>query len=207
MSDTAVVEKVDRLEELVMQIAYEHTKTEMEIRNLSKEMKAFKDEMRIFKDEMKASKKENDRRWGDLVNKLGTLVEDIVAPSLPRIVREEFGFTEIDRFMINLRVRDKTHGARAEFDVLILSGETLFVNETKSRPKIEYIDAFLKKLEQLPMFFPEYEDKIVIPLFASLSIPEDVLTYLTKKKIYAIGMGEDVMEVLNLPDLTVSDQK
>jgi chromosome segregation ATPase len=85
MTDTAVAEKVDRLEELVMLIAYEHTKTEMELRNLSKEMKAFKDEMhvfkdemkdykddtqvfkdemRAFKDEMKASKKENDRCWG-----------------------------------------------------------------------------------------------------------------------------------------------
>jgi len=286
MSDTVVAKRVDRLEELVKQIAYEHTKTEMELRSLSREMKefkeemrayredtqafknemrayrddtqafkdemrlyrddtqAFKDEMRLyrddtqafkdemrayrddtqafkdemrfyradtqvfkqemkeFKEEMKASKKENDRRWGDLVNKLGTLVEDIVAPSLPRIVREDFGFLEIDRFIINARVRDKKQGARAEFDVLILSGDTLFVNETKSKPKIEYVDGFMKKLEQLPMFFPEYANKTIVPLFSSLYIPEDVLTYLTRQKIYALAMGEDVMEVLNMEEIT-----
>ena len=30
-NDTAVVERVDRLEEIMMQVAYEHTKTEIEL--------------------------------------------------------------------------------------------------------------------------------------------------------------------------------
>ncbi|MFO7802510.1 MAG: hypothetical protein R6V55_09475 [Desulfovermiculus sp.] len=90
--------RVDRLEEMMMQVAYEHTKTEMSLRdlkremsNFKREMQDFKDEMRVFKDgvnefkqEIRASKKENDRRLGDLANKMGTLVEDVVAPCLPR---------------------------------------------------------------------------------------------------------------------------
>ena len=30
------------------------------------------------------------QRWGNLVNKMGTLVEDIVAPSIRRLAREVF---------------------------------------------------------------------------------------------------------------------
>ncbi|MCF8108186.1 MAG: hypothetical protein K9J81_04245 [Desulfohalobiaceae bacterium] len=218
-NDTATVERVDRLEEIMMQVAYEHTKTEMELRSLSREMKDFKREMRDFKQEMSgfkqemsdfkqemsgfkqemlASKKENDRRWGDLVNKLGTLVEDIVAPSLPRIVKDDFGFADIDRVLICLRVRDKRKGTVAEFDAILVAGDTVFINETKSRPRQEHVDEFLDKLQRIDVYLPEYAGMERIPLFSSLAIPEDLLQYLSKNGIYALGMGEDVMEVLNL---------
>lgn len=201
MSDTAVEKKVDRLEELVMQVTYEHSKTEMELRSLSKEMKEFKNEMRIFKDEMRISKKENDRRWGDLVNKMGTLVEDIIAPSLPRIVKEDFGYPEIDDFMIRRRIRNKELSISEEFDAVVIAGDAIFINETKSRPSLEYVNDFLNKLKNVPDFFPEHTSKKIIPLFSSLYIPEHVLNYLTKNKIYALGMGDDVIEVLNLDDI------
>ncbi len=190
-NDTALVERVDRLEEIMMQVAYEHTKTEMELRSLSREMKDFKREMR-------ASKKENDRRWGDLVNKLGTLVEDIVAPSLPRIIRDDFGFAEIDDFTVSRRIRNKQLGTVAEFDCLVVAGDTVFINETKSKPKKEHIDEFLSKLESLFDYLPEYIGKIIVPFFSSLFLREDIVQYLTRHSIYALGMGEDVMEVLNL---------
>jgi hypothetical protein len=218
-NDTATVERVDRLEEIMMQVAYEHTKTEMELRSLSREMKDFKQEMSDFKQEMSdfkqemsdfkqemsgfkqemlASKKENDRRWGDLVNKLGTLVEDIVAPSLPRIVKDDFGLPEIDDFMVLRRVRNKQLGAVAEFDCLIVAGDTVFINETKSKPKKEHVDEFLGKLESLFDYFPEYTGKKIVPFFSSLFLREDIVQYLTRHSIYGLGMGEDVMEVLNL---------
>lgn len=194
MSDEALDQRVNRLEELVMQVTYEHSKTEMELRSSSREM-------RDFKNEMGASKKENDRRWGDLVNKLGTLVEDIVAPSLPRIIKEDFGFGAIDDFMLNRRVRNRQQGTVSEFDTLIVSGDALFVNETKSKPKIEHVDNFMEKLGQLSHYLPDYADKTIFPLFSSLHIPESVVSYLTMNKIYALAMGEDVMKVLNLDDL------
>ena len=189
-----VAEKVSELEWYMMRLANEHAKTEMELQRLNREMREFKNEMR-------ASKKENDRRWGDLVNKMGTLVEDIVAPSLPRIVKEDFGCAEIDDFMINRRIRNKRQKTVTEIDALVIAGNTLFINETKSTPKIEYVNKFMDKIKQLPDILPDYEDKKLIPLFSSLSIPEDIVNYLTKNGIYAIAMGEDVMQVINLQEV------
>ena len=226
--------RVDRLEEIMMPLAYEHTKTEMALRDLKHEMSSFKremqdfkdemrdfkDEMRVFKDgmndfkdemrtfkdgvndfkaEMQASKKENDRRWGDLANKMGTLVEDIVAPSLPRIVREDFGCGQIDDIMLRRRVRNKTDQAQVrEFDALVVAGDMVFINETKSKPDAEKVYDFIQVLHTVHEFFPEYRDKRIIPLLSSLYIPDDILNLLTKNKIFALAMGEDVMQVLNL---------
>ncbi len=243
-----VTGQVDRLEEIMMQVAYEHTKTEMALRDLKREMsnfkremqdfkdemRDFKDEMRVFKDgmndfkdemrafkdgvndfkdemkifedggydfkaEMQASKKENDRRWFELVNKMGTLVEDIVAPSLPRIVREDFGCSEIDDIMLRHRVRNKTNPTQVrEFDALVVVRDMVFINETKSKPDAEKVYNFIQVLHTMHEFFPEYRDKKIIPLFSSLYIPDDILNLLTRNKIFALAMGEDTMQVLNL---------
>lgn len=48
-----VEERVDRLEEALMKLAYAQFNTEMELRQLSREMKSFKDEMRALRDEMR----------------------------------------------------------------------------------------------------------------------------------------------------------
>lgn len=72
--------------------------TDLRINRLSEEeMSAFKDEMRMFKEEMQTFREEtrNDRRemnkrWGELAASLGTLVKDVVAPSVPRVLREVF---------------------------------------------------------------------------------------------------------------------
>ena len=37
-----------------------------------------------------------------------------------------------------------------------------------------------------------------MPVFSSLSIPEDLLTFLTRLGIFALGMGDEAMQVLNL---------
>ena len=194
--------RVDRLEEIMMQLAYEHTKTEMALQDFKREMSNFKRGMQDFKDEMRASKKENDRHWGDLANKMGTLVEDIVAPSLPRIVREDFGCGEIDDIMLRRRVRNKTDPAQVrEFDALVVAGDLVFINETKSRPDAEKVYDFIQVLKIVHEFLPEYGDKRIVPLFSSLYIPEDILNLLTKNNIFALAMGEDTMQVLNLEQI------
>ena len=38
----------------------------------------------------------------------------------------------------------------------------------------------------------------ILLAFSSLSIPDDMVTYLTRRGIYAIAMGDEAMQVLNL---------
>ena len=127
-----VIDRVDRLEEalanFVTSVGIEFNKvynsqlrTEAELRAFKEEMRAFKDEMRAYKDENRRQTREMNRQWGDLANKLGTLVEDLVYPSLPRIVAQTLG-----REILDLGVRRKRRladGRVKEFDaVAVMAG-------------------------------------------------------------------------------------
>jgi hypothetical protein len=60
--------------------------------------------------------------------------------------------------------------------------------------RLPYFVAVLAEIED---YFPEYQGKTIIPIFASLAISEHVVSYLTKRRIYAMAMGEETMTLLN----------
>ncbi|MGB9683072.1 MAG: hypothetical protein ACPL1I_08830, partial [bacterium] len=107
--------------------------------------------------------------------------------------------------MVRRRKRNtKDRSKVREFDVIAVCNDKVIINETKSTPKIEYIDEFINVLQEIYDYFPEYRGKKIIPIFSSLYIPEDLVTYLTKNRIYAMAMKDDTMDLLNF-DL-VSDK-
>ena len=57
--------------------------------------------------------------------------------------------------------------------------------------------AFLESGE-LARYFPQYRKLPVVAAFSSLSIPDDLVTCLTRRGIYAIAMGDEAMQLLNL---------
>ncbi|MBC8231993.1 hypothetical protein H8E77_20775 [bacterium] len=142
------------------------------------------------------------KQWGELAHKMGTIVEDIVAPNIPRIAEEYFNFSGIEDFMVRRQVRNKKDRAkRREFDVIAAGENQVIINETKSTPRIDYIDGFIEALAQIEDYFPEYMGKTIIPIFASLYIGEDIVNYLTRNQIYAMGMGEETMEIINFQQM------
>jgi hypothetical protein len=188
-----VAQRVDRLEQVMIELAEQSKITQREVARLSIEMRAFKDEM--------------NKRWGDLANKMGTLAEDIVAPNISGIAREYFGCSDIKDFMVRRRKKNTKDASKVrEFDVIAVCDDKVIINETKSNPKIEYINEFINVLKEIYDYFPEYRGKKVIPIFSSLYIPEDLVTYLTKNRIYAMAMKDDTMDLLNFEQV-VDDVK
>ena len=41
----------------------------------------------------------------------------------------------------------------------------------------------------------------VVPVFSSLRIPEDMVRYLTRQGIYALAVGDEIMDVLNFEEV------
>jgi HAMP domain-containing protein len=87
MAEPVLERRVDRLEDLMAELIRESAQTHVE-------MRAFKDEMSAFKDEMGAFRIEMRRSWGELSNRLGTMAEDLVAPSVPRVLSTVIGCPE-----------------------------------------------------------------------------------------------------------------
>ncbi len=147
-------------------------------------------------------RKEMNKKWGDLSNKMGTIVEDMVDPSIPQIIRNFFRDDEPDLFAVRVMKRNSADpGRRREFDVIAMTERNFYVNETKSNLRSEYIGKFIEMLGEIRDYFPEIGDRRIIPIFSSLHIPEDTMTYLTRSRIYAMGMGEDTMTLLNFGEL------
>lgn len=220
MSGVAVVEsRVDRLEMMLEQLTLQVDRTERQVNETgrqvdklarrvdetecqvdrtSRAVEQFSIDMREFKVEMQASKKEMNKRWGDLARKFGTIVEDIVAPALPDVIKRRFDM-EIDDMMVRRKRRKGER--REEFDIIADVGEMVFVVEVKSQYKAGDIDSFSQKLGRFEGLFPEYKDKRIIGVIASLYLDEGVIRYATRKEYYAMGMKGDYMDFLNAEEI------
>jgi hypothetical protein len=190
--------RVSSLEKAMAEMAREVAQT-------SREMREFKDEMGEFKDEMHEFKIEMRREWGQLANKLGTMAEDLVAPSVSRILRETVGCSDdqIDLVAVRTRRRSTLDRSRMqEFDVVAACGEYALVNETKSSLHPEDVDKFIKMLEGVREFFPEFADKKVIGAIGSLYVDHSLVAHGERYGLIVLGFGDDVMQVLNSEGFT-----
>jgi hypothetical protein len=226
MLDTT--ERIDRLEDMMAEVAHAQMRTEMSLLALSKEMREFKEEMREFKEEMREFKEEmrefkeemrefkeemrefkeeseRDRKrmnkaWGDLANKLGTTVEDIVAPNIPRIARQEFGMNhQTDMIIRAQRVNRRGESRRREYDIICADTSKVLIVEVKSTPSREQIAEFFASLEDFSDFYPEYEDRQLIGIFASWSLPEPVRDAIRRVGLYGLAMGDETMTIVVRP--------
>jgi myosin heavy subunit len=217
----------DVIHEFVLNVGIEFNKlynsqmrTEAELRAFKDEMKEFKDEMKEFKDEMKEFKdemkgfknevsdfknesrqanREMNRRWGELANKMGTMVEDLVAPSLSRIVQEVLGQEVVD---LSVRRKRKLKNGRTwEFDAIaVTEGQQIGLNSTKSSLRSADVDHLLtKEIAAFREFFPEYAHYPVVGILASLAVEDSVLNYAERQGLVVLGVGDELMEVKNRP--------
>lgn len=189
----------------------------VDTRALKEEMKSFKDEIRTdtreFKQEMKDfkdnirsdtrdMKRLMSRKWSELSDRMGTMIEDVVAPHMQTLMMRYFNDPRFDFFGIRIDKRNESNpDLRREFHVIAISDESFYIGEVIFSPTLKDVDRFAAVLPELGNYFPESVDKRVVPIFSGLHIRENVLKYLTQNGIYAMGLGKETMELLNSDDV------
>ena len=204
MVQAMLEERVETLEDLMADLLRASARTQAQVEQTSREMRDFKEEMRDFKDETRVSRREMNRRWGELANKMGTMAEDLVAPSIPRILRTVVGCPAeaIDSIAVRVRRRHPDTRQLQEFDVVAACGEYVLINETKSSLAPEAVTQFVDLLSRTREFFFEYTDKKIIGVIASLYVDPSLVRFGERQGLIVLGFGEDVMDVLNSPEFT-----
>ncbi len=190
-----VEERVDQLEGIVQEFV---TAVGIEFNKLYNAQMRTEAELRAFKDEAREQNRERNRQWGQMANKLGTIVEDLVAPSLPRLIEGKFGKPVLD-LMIR-RKRRLADGRVREFDALALTSELLFLNSTKSTLRQADVDGFPGEIAAFREFFPEYAQLPLIGVLAALGVEEGLLHYAEKQGFMVLATGDQLMEIRNTPD-------
>ncbi|MGD9299912.1 MAG: hypothetical protein PVG09_09415 [Thiohalocapsa sp.] len=215
--------RVATLEDAMQELAFQSARTQEELAQLSREMRDFKQEMSEFKDEMRAFKdemtefkdemgdfkdemrdfkdetrrehRELNRKWGEMANRLGTIVEDLVVPSLPQIIRETFAEDIID---LSVRRRRKLpEGRSKEFDAIAVTPTLVCVNSTKATLRSADVDRMVTEIEELREFFPAYREVPVVGILATLAAEDSVVRYATKLGFLVLAVGDELMEVQN----------
>ena len=204
-----VEDRLDRVERLVAWLAEDTARYREEAardraeRARDREARAQDREARERdREESARMRREMNKRWGELADKMGTVVEDIVAPSVRRMARELFDCGDELLFTSRriTRARGDDRSRSREFDVVYVGTRAVLLNETKSSPQGSDVRRFARLVNsgEFFLYFPEYRGLPLVPMFSSLSLPRDLVTYLTRNRIYALAMGDEAMQVVNL---------
>lgn len=132
---------------------------------------------------------------------MGTLVEDIFAPSIDQALQKYFGVLPN---IIDCKKLIRREGQSLEIDILAIAEEekVAYLVEVKANPdRKEYINDFLKKLKITPTFLPHLKDYSLRGIYAVLNIKEETIKLLTKNKLYAMVFRGDILEIVNFEEL------
>jgi len=171
MPEIGAQQRVDRLEiameQLIRQVDITSTHVahlSREIDRLSKQIDEFKDEMDKFREEMGEFKGEMRRESKEFRE---DLVEDIVAPTVPEVIKRHFDM-EIE--FMGIRMRRRMGELKGEYGVIAMADGTIFIVEVKSRFNIEYVRQFGEKLAKFRDLFPKYGDRRIVGIIVSLRL-------------------------------------
>ena len=144
-------------------------------------------------------RREFNKRLAELSDSMGTLIEDMVAPCGFKLAQAVFGDQEAQTCAIRLKAKHPANpGEVMELELLAVGPTKVLVVEVKRRVDAAKAEDYRQKLARLPEFFPALAGKTVCAAIASVYIEPSVITFLSRQKLYAIAMGDEVMEVMNL---------
>lgn len=195
-----------------------------EMRVFKEEMRAFKEEMRVFKEEMSNYRKQQDeewkrwreemdnykkqqdeewkkwrKEWSNLAKKMGTILEDLIAPALRPTLSKYF---DCDVTLEGQRLFRKKDGESYEIDAIAGCNDKIFMIEVSSSPNEREVDKIKEKGERFFEFFPEFSGKQLIVIFGSITFPENVINYASRSGIYVMGWREwEYMDILNFEEV------
>lgn len=139
--------------------------------------------------------KEVSRKIGQLGNRLGDFVEEMVKPALVRLFQAR-GLS-VHRTMQNLVCRDDLGQYRAQVDLVVIDGDTAIAVECKSQLSVDDVDEHLARLELFKSCWPEYGGYRLLGGIAAMVVPEDVGRYAYRKGLYVLAQSGDALEIRN----------
>jgi len=171
-------------------------------RSFKEEMREFKDSMASFKEEMRHENRDFNKKLGKIAHKQGRMAEDLVAPSICRILRDTFKISALYECAANVRqkkIHPEDSGRMKEFDVIAICGDYVMVNETKSSPNASDIRKLRKTIRKFREYFPEHEDKKVVGSLGTLYAHKSLIKYASSKGILVLAVGDELMDIVNEP--------
>jgi len=135
--------------------------------------------------EISARIDEYNKRFGDITNRFGEIVEYMVVPSLLDKF-EELGFV-FHHAIKQSKIADKIHNIFFETDIILENGDKAILVETKSKPTTEDVQDHLKRIEKMRSYADLKGDKRSFwGAVAGVVITDNVKVYALMKGLFVI---------------------
>ena len=144
---------------------------------------------------------EANRLRGDLSNRLGTLAEDMVVPSVPTILQQIAGCKESEIDLVAARMK-RSHitqpGLNQEIDVFATTNKLALIVEVRSKLRPEYIEEVIEKLSKVRDYFGrDICERSIVCAVATLYPDPSVVRHAEGYGLIVLGLGRDLMEIKN----------
>jgi hypothetical protein len=148
---------------------------------------------------MKEESKKKNKEWSNLAKKMGTIVEDLIAPALRPVLSNYFNCQVT---MEGQRMFRRKNGEDFEIDAIAACSDKVFMIEAKSTPRLNDIKEIADKRDRFFEFFPEHSGKDLIVIYGSITFPENIIRQASKNRMYVLGWREwEYMDILNFNEI------
>jgi len=210
MKNTLIDSRVRSLEEMMADLITTVEQTSLEMREFAERLERDTDRFRQslendtanFKEEMRQDHRDLNKQLGEIANKQGRMTEDLVAPSICRILREVVDCppnVACGSLVRPRRTHPQDKSRLKEFDVIADCGEYVLVNETKSKPTPTDIDELMDTIQEVREYFPEFRDRKFIGSLATLYADKSLIKFASRKGVLILAVGDELMDVINEP--------
>ena len=156
--------------------------------------KLHKEEMKEFKEKM-----ENlSRRFGDLGNRLGEIVEYLVTSNLKEKF-DKYGFY-FRNTALKVEINDGSRKQITDIDVLLYDGDKVMAVEVKTKPIIEDVRRHILRMQQIIQYPNNLTRGMKIyGAIAGAIIENEVLEIAFESGFYAISQTDDNVDIITPP--------
>jgi hypothetical protein len=160
-----------------------------------------------FKEEAERDRKEykNDmnKKWGELANSMGRVVEYLIVPNIDFLTPK---FFENEAYTLYHDIyKKKGDGTGKQFDGILISETTFFLIEVKTNIRKDDVVEFKEFIDsgEIKEYFPEAKDKQLIPMMCSIYLKPHQVAWLTHHNIYALDIFGDILTIKNFDRIKI----
>ena len=139
--------------------------------------------------------RETDRRLGKLGNRMGEIIEHMIAPNLREKFNElGFNFSQSNQGTI---VSDKENKISFEIDVKLENGDKAMLVEVKTKPTIKDIKDHIKRLKKMRVYADLHGDRrAFLGSVAGVVITDNVKEYALKQGFFVIEPSGETFNII-----------
>jgi hypothetical protein len=145
--------------------------------------------------EIREIQKETDRKIGKLGNRMGEVIEHIVAPNLREKFRE-LGYDFLQAHQ-NSDISDRKNNIFLEIDVKLENGDKAMLVEVKTKPTTEDVQEHIKRLEKMRVYADLHGDKRkFLGAVAGVVMTDNVKEYILKQGFFVIEPSGETFNII-----------